>query len=295
MDSLAVLCAPISYTDGTIGAWSYVATLPNEDGGFYNFAYIENSCFCYKGFLYIAGGNTNSAESNRTVITYAAINPADGTLGSWQTSSFCPPANGESDNVCFAYNDRLYIIGGNDNTATLQPYCYYGPINPDGSAGPFVRDTDSDYPLGLWFHRGVVLDGYVYVMGGYDGSAARAEVSSTAINPDGSLGAWSPQAVLPAARHDGAAWIYNGKVYYAGGTGYAISTYVATASAGVISSWGTDTDLPYPRRRAGAINVENNVYLAGWRSSSGSIDAYVYGLVGALTPPASAKSWEIYQ
>lgn len=308
MDSLGILKATINPADGTITSWELLPQqLPNEDGGFCNFVYIENACFCYKGYLYIVGGNTNSAEANRTVVTYAKIN-ADGTLGSWQTASFSPPGNGESENVCFAYNDRIYIIGGRDNSATNQPYCYYAPIGADGAPGTFVRDTDSDLPQGMWFHRGVVLDGYVYIIGGFT-SAAQNTVYSAPINPDGSLGTWTTQATLPAARHDGAAWTLGGKIYYAGGTGYSTVVYVATPSSpGVITSWSTDTPLPNPRRRGGAVNIGNNVYLAGWRESVGVLGRYVYGVVGPLaaptptptpeptpTPLAVSPDWTIYQ
>jgi len=287
-DVLSVWVATIYPRTGEIGGWRLAGILPNEDAGFNNFAYIENSCVCYKGYLYIAGGNTNSSENNRTVVTFAKIND-DGSLASWQTKSFSPPGDGESMNVALACNDKFYIIGGGTNSGTNSAKCYYAAINPDGSLGDFAEDTDSPMPQGMYFHRGVALDGYIYIIGGYTGSA-QSTVYSVKINVDGSLGTWTTQTPLPAARHDGAAWVKGGKIYYGGGTEYVATVYVATPSAGVISGWSTDTPLPVGRRRGGAATVggSTNVYLASWRSPDAA-EKFVYGDIDQL--PSGRVKW----
>lgn len=304
-DSLGILMAPISYVDGTIGTWTFVGNAPATSNTTATscLAYTENACFCYKGFLYIGGGNNNSAsDPNRTEVLYAQIY-SDGTLGTWHTQSFCPPGNGESSNICFAYNDRFYIIGGSDNSGTRSALCFYAPINPGGSVGTFVQASNS-LPGGRWFHRGGVKDGYIYVMGGRDASAIQNTVWSALINGDGSIGTWSTQTSLPVGTgtgySDGAGFFYGGNIYYCGGSdgvaGYNSTVYKAPLSAGgTVGAWTSDTALPTTRRRSGAVTVGNNIYLAGWRENAGSVPTYVYGQIGALAPPTAAKSWEIYK
>lgn len=287
-DSNGIYAASFSPTTGAIGTWNFVGLCPDDATTFYNFSYIEQSCFCYNGFLYIVGGNTNSSEANRTVVTYAPIN-TDGTLGTWQTKSYSPPGDGESMGPCLQIGGKIYILGGSTNASGLSPKCYIATINGDGSISDFAEDTDSALPVGLYFHRAVALGGYIFVIGGYT-TAAVDTVYSAPINGDGTLGTWTAQAVLPAARHDGAAFTLNGKIYYAGGTGYVDTVYVATPTGGTIASWATDTTLPYPRRRGGAATYGDFIYLAGWRSSSSSVDPYVYGVISG----SSESKWNLY-
>jgi hypothetical protein len=98
----------------------------------------------------------------------------------------------------------------------------------------------------------VASAGEVYVLGGLDPAGAPTSgVYRAAVAADGTLGAWSPTAPLPAARAGHGAVVFHGRVYVAGGSGAdgrpAADVWSARIQPdGTLGAWTALAALPAP-------------------------------------------------
>lgn len=164
-------------------------------------------------------------------------------------------------------------------------------------------------PTTLWRHQTVMYGGYIYVVGGYNGSAVSSTLywahvnSSTgeleSTNPGGgACSTWCTDSAynLPAARQSGAFVAYNGYLFMLGGNNGTTSQstiYVAKLGAnGEPQLWRpTDNDpntywyassmnLPSAMSFLGATVYNNRIYIAGGinsvqPSATGSLNVYM--------------------
>jgi hypothetical protein len=92
--------------DGTTGTWANLTNLPVAIWG--------STAAVLNGYVYIIGGNDSiNSYSN---VYYAKLN-ADGTLGTWNTSSNSLPAARDTMSTIVA-NGYIYSIGGSSNATT---------------------------------------------------------------------------------------------------------------------------------------------------------------------------------
>ncbi len=301
-DVLSVIYAPVQ-GDGTLGSWSYTSNLlPNEDGGDNNFTYTGCNCCAYNGYIYIGGGNTNSAEANRTVVTYAQ-QLGGGDLGAWQTSTSWP-GNGEAINVSVIANGYFYHIGGRDNAGAFSQKIYYAPINPDGSLGSWSTNS-VDYPEAEWFFGGVAIGDYIISMGGlphtggdpWDQSSDK--VWSAKVNTDGSISAWTEQTSLPRKNMDFAIAAADSRVYVMGGRSiddYIADVYGAEVVNGTISEWNMESALPLQLRRAPGASSGPYIYYIAGRDYTAT-EQYQKKVYFADTTPSLGVSapWTLYE
>jgi len=89
-------------------------------------------------------------------------------------------------------------------------------------AQPLVWNTASSYPITIRDATVIHYNGYVYSIGGRTtgegaGTHAISDVYYAAVNPDGSIGAWTATTALPGKRVAGGAYAYNGSLYFWGG------------------------------------------------------------------------------
>jgi hypothetical protein len=111
-------------------------------------------------------------------------------------------------------NGSIYYIGGRN--ATAQNTVYYATVNNDYSLGTFNLGTA--LPQLRQEHATVVANGYLYAIGGSDGTNPTNTVMYAKMNGDGTIGAWnSSQNYLPANREASGYAVANGYVYILGG------------------------------------------------------------------------------
>lgn len=230
----AVLTATTLYSsiasDGSIAdsAWKSGNTLVSSAGA--SIQAMENFgtqySMIYNGYLYLTGGCTavNSTGSCTAVASYsqlAQIN-ADGSLGTFFPNDFQSGGNGtlaRTGTPTVGYNGKMYSIAGCSamNAATVScattsltsNYVAVNTVVGDISA----NRNPTSLPVALMGHATVVLNGYLYVIGGcniaslsggvYD-CATNNRVTSystyyAAINADGSLGSWTTNTVATNA------------------------------------------------------------------------------------------------
>jgi len=195
-------------SDGSLGSWKSLISM-NETRAYA--AAVTNGTR-----IYVIGGE-NINLSNMASVEFATIK-ADGSLDTWQlTSSINTP---RSYTTAVISGDNIYVVGGS--------YSYAGDnclktveravINENGS----LRDWEYMTSLnqGRYGLSTVVIDGYIYALGGFDCSAEKIDsVERARIKPDGSLSNWEMVMTMsrPRGDHSAVANAGNRHIYVIGG------------------------------------------------------------------------------
>ena len=133
------------------------------------------------GYVYEIGG-----VANPNAVEFAAINPTNGTLGAWSSTTSLP--TGESGATSVVANGYIYEIGGVADPNAVE----FAAINPaNGTLGAWTSTTplpSLPVNLGKSGATSVVANGYIYEIGGVANPNA---VEFAAINANGTLGAWT--------------------------------------------------------------------------------------------------------
>ena len=232
--------APIN-SNGSIGAFT-------TDGDHFSKPRNSLSTVVYNGYLYVIGGShgvANGCEISGVSSTscddvqYAPIN-ADGSIGAFTTDGdhFNYPRWGQA---ALAYNGRLYVMGGINDTADAcetdaasTASCddvQYAPINSNGSIGAFTTDN-SHFAHPRWGLAAAAYNGYLYVTGGESigGNVCETDISITSfdcndvqyaqINADGSVSAFTLDGDhFSQPRYSHTSVVYNNYLYVVGGQG----------------------------------------------------------------------------
>ena len=153
----AVYTAPIN-ADGTLGTWMTGTAFPSALHGC--------SVIVTKNRVYICGGATVTTAGS-TIYT-ATIN-SDGLIGTWSSAGNLP------GNIYNAYTlvtkNRVYIISGSaTNSSTVSSTVYTTQINEDGTLGIWITGPTLNWALCAG--SCVLTNNRIYVLGGYNGSAA---------------------------------------------------------------------------------------------------------------------------
>ncbi len=201
-NSSTVYYAPIN-SDGTVGVWNTTTALPLH--------IVNATSVAYNGYIYEVGGF--SSTNNLSTVYYAPIN-SDGTIGVWNTTTALPSSIGDATSV--AYNGYIYEIGGFNsiNNVSLSTV-YYAPINSNGTVG--VWNITTALPSSISDATSVEYNGFVYEIGGFNGTNNLSTVYYAPINSDGTVGVWNTTTSLPSGISNATSVEYNGFVYEIGG------------------------------------------------------------------------------
>lgn len=193
--------------DGTIGTWLTTTRLPERMSGM--------GVVVWDDRIYVAGGWNGYSRQNK--VYFAEINVADGSLGSWQTTTSLPLALNAMCAV--VYNGTIYMIGG-INSRTPQSSAYYAIINEsDGTLGSWI--STSSLPERRARARCVLVGTDLYFTGGHEGRETedwniQKTIFKTTISSTG-LGTWETYGDLPEERSEHSLEWYNGRFYVMGG------------------------------------------------------------------------------
>lgn len=211
------------------------------------------------------------------------------------------------DEGVVAYNGFLYVIGGADGSATstaaAQNTVYIGKILGDGT-------LDSAFGTGGWLTSASPLPvvrkeisnccfaytGFLYVVGGTDGTTVQTSVLYAPINPTtGELGAWqgldgslAPVNPFPAGRTRGSARVVDGYILVSGGAGGGVNStnYVAQIRPdGSTGTWQTDTPLAGTRWKQRTLANNHTVYSLGGDNAAGAHISSVF--LSSVMPDAT--------
>jgi hypothetical protein len=265
----SVRYAPIN-SDGTVGTWGITASFTT--------ARYDHRAVAYNGYMYIVGG-TATGTSGLNDVQYAPIN-ANGTLGTWTPTASFTTARYAHTSV--AYNGYIYIMGGSGTSSTYLNDVQYAPLNSDGTVGTWTALTS--FSGTRRSHTAVIYNGYLYVLGGYNGTAPLGDVQYAQVNANGTLGTWSATTSLSAARAGQAMATYNGYFYIlgykSGATYFNTVEYAKVNPAGVTGGFGSTTALL-------AETAKGKTYSTRFQHASVAYNGYVYVLGGRTSSPAA--------
>lgn len=143
-------------------------------------------------FIYVSGGR-NANEIIDQV--YSAEIKSDGQLAKWQTLSTLPTKLYQHAMV--ATTQYVYVIGGWDGSNSRKDV-WRAQLQGNGKIGNWESIGASPYPVPIYLHDAVIVNGRIYVLGGVKNRTERTnQVYYTTINPDGSLGGWQEDRSLP--------------------------------------------------------------------------------------------------
>jgi hypothetical protein len=246
----------------------------------------------YNGYLYIIGGTDGTTAQND--IQYCPLN-AGGSVGACtrQTSAFTTARAGHTSVV---YNGYLYIIGGTDGT-TAQNDIQYCPLNAGGSVGACTQQAGA-FTTARWGHTSVVYNGYLYIIGGWNGTTYYNDIQYCPLNAGGSVGACTQQAgAFTTARYAHTSVVYNGYLYIIGGNSGSSQNdiqYCPLNAGGSVGACTRQTSA-FTTARSAHTSVVYNGYLYITDGTNGSaINDVQYcplntnGSVGACTQQAGA-------
>lgn len=191
--------------DGVAGAWQTATALPEP--------VFFPSAAVWNGRIYVTGGWNGVALVNRV---YAAEVNEDGSLGPWTAQKSLPEAVYTHAAVT---NGVLYVLGGTVNGGNdIQNTVYFAKINADGTLADWAATTPLPSPVSN--HGAVVANGRVMTFGGWTGAAPTSVVNASAVEPAGSLGAWTVETPLPRPLYLLATAASPSHVFVSGGIDY---------------------------------------------------------------------------
>ena len=171
--------------DASLGSWNIANPLPN------NLEFLSASV--WNNRIYVIGGydgyDGNLIFSN----VYSATIQVDGSLTAWVAQVPLPVINYTQAEVA---NGFLYVLGGatGDGSVILDTV-YYTKINADGTLARWNQTAPLPQPECSF--GAVVVNGWVFAVGGSNGSELTSSFYGAAVNGDGSLGSWSSLISLP--------------------------------------------------------------------------------------------------
>jgi hypothetical protein len=210
----------------------------------------------------------------------------NGSTGPWATSTSNLPW-ARRDHTAVVANGFVYAIGGNWSGGNGTTTINYAKLNSDGTIGTWATSTNS-LPAARGSHGSVVVNGYVYVIGGNDNlGSAVSTVYYAKLNADGTLGAWQTANALPAARHSLSAAANNGYIYASGGNeGFGSESavyYARVNNDGSLSAWASTNSLPDGRSNHTSVTVNGYIYTFGGLDGGSQVTAVNYYSSAART------------
>lgn len=249
--------ATINPADGTIGAWSAGTTMTTPRAW--------HGLVAWNGFMYALGGFDGSVYLNSVEV--AAINPADGSLSAWSTTTAFAGIRGQ--HAAVAHNGFIYVIGGRDTTpGSAFNDVQYALLKANGTIGAW--STTSTLPAGRYAGGAAAYNGRLYFTGGDDGTgSAQAGVSFSVQNFDGTLNGWTAAATMAIAREQHGCVVHNGYLYALSGfDGVSRLTSIAFAPIspnGDLGAWGYTSSLATGRQDAFSATYNGYLYvIAGY-------------------------------
>ncbi|MBU4536939.1 hypothetical protein KJ603_02795, partial [Patescibacteria group bacterium] len=171
-----------------------------------------------------------------------AQNPGLSGVSAWSAGAGLPAARyGHAGAIA---GDIALVAGGYDG-ANYRSDVWYAPITAEGAIGSWTQTRSM--PAARYGHAAAVLNGRLYIVGGYDGSAPRAEVWSAAVSSYGALGDWVAEAALPQAVYAHAFAVGDNAIYVAGGYNAGARDnvwYTGVNSDGSLTGWAAGPALP---------------------------------------------------
>jgi hypothetical protein len=206
-------------TDTNKNNWVYWFTSANTLPD--NIAY--GSAVAYNNRMYILGGKSTTNATGDAIVRVTDLKPT-GDIGSWSSTGMTQLSSGSTARfglTAQVYNDRIYVIGGN-NAGTLKNDVFYMKLNTDGTMASSTWTATKSFGTARMSWGGnfsAVWGAYIYISGGctaVNGSGYCTTIASdtqlASINADGSIDVWNTNASVSDQRMGyglpGSGWLH---------------------------------------------------------------------------------------
>lgn len=265
---LNTVYSAIINTDGTLGSWTQTGTIPVVK--------FRVKLVNINNFVYLIGSEGGDA----TAIYRCKINN-DGSLGSWSLYGYLPEPSMESEAV--VTNNMIYLFVGNKGSYTSD--VYKAEINTDGSIGSWTLSTP--IPIPLCETRALVTNSRLYLLGGYNPTSGWINYGFYS-SFRGGLVDYSPYYNNTTTEinnniNNPPSYVTYSKNNIPGyGQPWREQYYINYVQSGNISSWTTETSLPFTPYDSSVLVTKNRVYVLGSINSSTSIYTASINIDGTL-------------
>lgn len=137
--------------DGSLAGWTALTPLPSPRS--------DLTSVAFNGYLYAIGGGDTPGPKNDVLM--APFN-ADGTIGSWTSSTPLPKARAAHTTVVLG--GSLFVMGGDGGASTPLGDVQVATLNPDGSVGTWGATTP--LPSTREYFASVAVDERIYIIAG---------------------------------------------------------------------------------------------------------------------------------
>lgn len=204
--------------DGTLGT---AVTSTSTATGSFATATRSLGAFAYNGYMYAIGGTNAAGTTYLQTVQRSPITAGTGALGAWSTTGMTQLSSGTGrwgHGVAF-YNNRIYISGGRFNASSVSNAVLYTTLSTAGVMGASWTGAGSNFSTARVDHQFVQYGGYLYILGGWNGTTVYADVQYAKINTDGTITSWTTTESLfgGAGVYAFGAFAANGYLYAAGG------------------------------------------------------------------------------
>lgn len=300
-------------TGGTIGNASNFY-IKQTDTGTSDNIYVDGVTLVSapSGLSFVESANAIQVDNTNGTVTINGNN--SGELQPWKLNNIPLGASTPQDTTQVVNregaasarsNGYIYSVGGYDGTNTTNGV-FYAKMNADGSVGAWQCQgtavatscgtsaspvNSNSIPGARRLAAATVANGYLYVVGGFDGTNAQSTVYYAKLNSDGTTGTWQTNVMaLTTARVAPSVVVNNGVIYVLGGCsdntatcGTPINTvyYGKLNADGSImgitttNAWNTNVNnLTNARGMGSAVLANGYIYYVGGRNATAQNTVY---------------------
>ena len=263
MIALALTVIPLSppVSAQPLNSWSSTTSYPT---GIASTGIASQSCATNSGFIYCVGGTSPSPTS---AVYFAPITSSG--VGPWTLSAFpygapaVPTGVPTSEHSCVTDSGFIYCVGGGTNLV------FFAPITSSG-VGPWTLSAfpygAPAVPTGVPIEREscVTNSGFIYCVGGFDGSMVVSDVFFAPISSSG-VGPWTSTTSYPIFISEQSCVTNSGFIYCVGGNPSlpTSAVYFAPISSSGVGTWTPTTSYPFSITEQSCVARASFVFCVG--------------------------------
>ena len=213
-----------------------------------------------------------------------------------QWSAIAPlsqPLLTESAVVSYAGQSYIFVVGGKNSADDPVTSVQRAIINPDGGLGSWQNVTPLTIPVYSHAVAASANGRFLYVIGGWNGSARLREVRRAEVGSSGTLSAWTRLGDFPEPIAVHSAVVVADRIYVVGGQNDSSVLprvrYATILADGNLTAWTSAADLPRQLYRHSVAAHNGYLYVTGGDDTVGAQSLLYYAKVNA---DGSLNAWQ---
>ncbi|MCB0060947.1 MAG: DUF11 domain-containing protein, partial [Caldilineaceae bacterium] len=228
--------------------------------------------------LYVIGGK--KADNTASLDIYSAVIDSTGEIGGWEIVGQLP-----MDYYLFTSvvaNDALFLIGGWNGANTVNNV-WRATFLSDGHVDNWA--VMPSLPVAVDLHDTALIDGYIYSVGGWNGTQPQQGIYAAAVTANG-LSSWQLVGNLPHPLYRHTVAGAQGYLYVTGGydqdeTAEATVLAVKVNGANSLGGWQTPPALPMASYYHALVIHDKRLVMLGGRNDNTFFNSVYSSAIGA--------------